>query len=404
MAPSSSKHAQADGSSPPDPVQDVPEDFIRKMNAILVQKKPVKTVWNEAVALLEEYKLIWTIHSVHCKYMFVHTQNRGGLGLIAVNCHNVGEKIFRVGADKKELANAFAFEIALSGKQRESIISFNQRLINLANGLLPSASGFERYSSIGCGHTAAFIKHAGQGGKTPSKILQEENGRINLAALSKQEHMKDMLDNGWDWRIISAAVDAAVPKLAKIGQKALNASNNVASLMSEFETAVYLADAMEDSSDAAKDVVIQSVEDLSAPCASYAATIYEYVKNYSGGPDAPLVRLLDNMAKEFKCHVTLGETYWKAVTDATFSDKTHKRPLVRACMLLANLTTDKVEDGFGRLLTKSHMAKVTSKDSAGKVAECEDILSKALEIRNACLKVNVERHDVSLKAIGQLFV
>ena len=67
MAPSSSKHAQADGSSPPDPVQDVPEDFIRKMNAILVQKKPVKTVWNEAVALLEEYKLIWTIHSVHCK-------------------------------------------------------------------------------------------------------------------------------------------------------------------------------------------------------------------------------------------------------------------------------------------------------------------------------------------------
>ena len=46
-----------------------------------------------------------------------------------------------------------------------------------------------------------------------------------------------------------------------------------------------------------------------------------------------------------------------------FSDKRYKHPLVRAALLLANLTTDNKEDGFARALTAAQIKTVVSKSN-----------------------------------------
>ena len=42
-----------------------------------------------------------------------------------------------------------------------------------------------------------------------------------------------MLDEGWEWVVIDAAVDAKSPNFANVTQKALNVNNRVAKKTSE---------------------------------------------------------------------------------------------------------------------------------------------------------------------------
>ena len=56
-----------------------------------------------------------------------------------------------------------------------------------------------------------------------------------------------MVEQGWECTIIPSYVDLECPAFAHIAQKALNASNHVAYLVSELETAVTLSTTLEDS-------------------------------------------------------------------------------------------------------------------------------------------------------------
>ena len=139
-----------------------------------------------------------------------------------------------------------------------------------------------------------------------------------------------MVEEGWDWTIIPSYVDSEFPSFAHIAQRALNASTHVASLVSALEAAVTLSTTLGDagmqkSATDAKEwekLALQNVVSACMPCSRYAHVIMKYVKAYAGGPGAPLVKFMDNVAKTFQCTVPLGQTYWTSVTEQAFTSKT----------------------------------------------------------------------------------
>ena len=110
----------------------------------------------------------------------------------------------------------------------------NSAVIKRAGGLLAEINGAERFITVGCGHTAGICKHAEAGGRTSSKILRDPNGYMDVAKLKKRNIQK-MLEAGWEWTCVKAAVDLAYPQFAKLAQKACNSSNSNRKQTSEAE-------------------------------------------------------------------------------------------------------------------------------------------------------------------------
>ena len=219
--------------------------------------------------------------------------------------------------------------------------------------------------TLGCGHTAAFCKLAAAGGgPTPQATLKDQQGMVNVAAIKKNAQFAEMIEQGWGWDVCRHEVDAAFPGFAKLAQKALNVSNHVATACSELETAVTLAETaqdpgMQEVSDW-KELALQNVTSLGVPCAGYAKSILEFAILFGGGQGTPFIKFMDDFAKTFQCNVNLGETFWSAITFTAFPDQTCKFPMIRVAAAVANLTSDKVEDGIAKLLVKTDIEGYTS--------------------------------------------
>ena len=135
----------------------------------------------------------------------------------------------------------------------------------------------------------------------------DDQGCIDLYKIGKDPVLKEMVEEGWDRMIVPSHVDIEFPSFAHVAQRALNASNHVASLVSELETAVTLSTTLGDAGmqKSAKDakeweeLALQNVVSACMPCSGYAHVIMKYVKAYAGGPGAPLVKFMDNVAKTF---------------------------------------------------------------------------------------------------------
>ena len=69
---------------------------------------------------------------------------------------------------------------------------------------------------------------------------------IDTAKIAKDAVLQTMVEVGWQWTSIDYYVDLAFPQFAYQAQTALNASNHIASLVSELETALTLSVALSD--------------------------------------------------------------------------------------------------------------------------------------------------------------
>ena len=251
--------------------------------------------------------------------------------------------------------------------------------------------------------SVAFCKIAAICGKTPSVDLQDTNGVIDKHKIAQDEVFGSMISDGWNWLVINSKVDESYPQFSKIAQKALNVSNHVASEMSELETAKILADNAADCGftelDNWKTMAVENVRALSVPCAAYAQHILNFVQLYAGGANAPPIHFLDDVAKQFHCHVSLGETFWQAISQTVFHDQTQQFPLLRVAFALTNLTSDKVEDSICRLLVKADLVRLSTKAAAAEAAEVERVLQDGLDIVD-----RVSSREAALQVLGQLFV
>ena len=228
-----------------------------------------------------------------------------------------------------------------------------------------------------------------------SSIQIPGTNRIDKQALCSNANFATMITKGWAWKVIYACIDEAFPKFAVIAQSALNVRNHVAAAMGELQVAMCLA---KTACEMNRTDALQSIARMSPPCSSYADVLLDYVTKF-GDKDASIIQFVDSCSKQFRANNVLGPSYWKALTHTEFASKLSKYPLVRASLLLANLTTDKIEDGVARCLSKNDVKSVALKPKMDMATAAEEHLSDAFDIVKAISTV-----EKCLKPLGQFFV
>ena len=224
--------------------------------------------------------------------VLVHPSNRCKLGLNAYNCHHNGANMVKVGADRKELHNAFAIELARQPKEREAQVAFNQQLVDAANGLLAQVTGNERVASVGCGHMAAFTKAAIIGTRTSEASLQDVNGNLALASfIASDSELQAMIKEGWEWTVFKAECEEMWPMLPDLLQRGLNATNTLSADPSELEVASSIAEFMElGGGKVSWQECTEAAIAGNPTCAPYAAKLAKICEAYGGGAGSPIIK------------------------------------------------------------------------------------------------------------------
>ena len=271
--------------------------------------------------------------------------------------------------------------------------------------MLAPVNGSERFMSVSCGHTAQFCKAAIASCKTPQSTLADVTGHLNVQiVMAGDKALQTMLEKGWAWTIIPWQVEAQWPTLADLAQRALNASNSVASQCSELEVAASIAEF------AAMEVAMTGSVDWKRcgaaaaagmpPCTPYIDSIVEYVRLYGGGSGAPMVRYIDAFSKRFGENKRLGEDFFEAVTDVFFGPA-RRCPHIRTALMAGNLVSPKIVDGISKLLVKADVERVKSKDKAAVVDQTESMMSIAWSITDQLCTDGVMSHDELHPVMGR---
>ena len=366
-------------------------------------------VFQAAMEILWKYK-IPSLKVVKPWEVLCHMDNRDKLMLSAFNAHRNGAVIHSIGADGRQLVNAFAMELPAVGPNRQKNIEANIQLVARSQGLLAPVNGSEFILSLGTGHTAAFFKAVEAGGPTPEKTLQDSDGNFDKHKLKANAEFTRLCEHGWEWTIIPAEIDNLFPKFAHIAQKALNTSNHVASTTGELEGARTMADMVTDPTLQGREdldkIILQHIADLALPCASYSEHILKFVKLFGGGPGGPTILFMDKVGKDFGCTLKLGEAFWQALANTTFFDKTKIYPLLRVSLAMTNMASPsaKVDEGIARLLTKMDVVKLAGRQQQARADLAEDALLGCEDIRRTI--EHLPRYDEATanKSFGQFFV
>ena len=269
------------------------EGLVKKVQAIIdTDKKAPVTKWLEVVEVLKAGNIMYTVHDVSPKQLLVHPDNRAKLGVNAFNCHRTGAYIKRVGADLEMLTKATAFELSAVESCRTHQLGFNEGLVRNAAGMLAPINGGERYASVSCRHTVQFCKAALAGCRTPEASVADSSGNIDVQVLTKDDQAFASMLKGWSWSVLPWQVEQTWPQLPDLAQRALNASNSVASVSSELEVASMIAEfAQMQSTDSDGNVewsrCIEAATSSSPACADYVDVLGRYVRLFGGGTGAP---------------------------------------------------------------------------------------------------------------------
>ena len=91
--------------------------MVAAVQGVIESDKPILTKINAIIAYALDHGVAYRM-MVKAKDVVVHPSNRGKLGLAAYTAHRNGAKMVKIGADRKELHNAVAFELARRGAPR----------------------------------------------------------------------------------------------------------------------------------------------------------------------------------------------------------------------------------------------------------------------------------------------
>ena len=267
------------------------------------------TLWKQIKIILEEQQLIFDLQNVSPTVVLCHPANRGQLGLNPHTAHRTGSRILSVGCDRDELEKAVCIEMQPGPQQRAEQLAFNQALVDRSQGLLAPINGSERLLSLGGGHAVAFARAVVAGCTTAQADLKDTNGHLNSKTLGAKDAIFGDCLNGWKHTVLSFKCELVWPRLPSLVQRALNASQNVSENQTELETMCTIAEYAEMHDDPQWEECAAAAAASRPPCASYVQVLAKYVKYYSGGPGAPIVRWLDSFAKQYAENRKLGEDF-----------------------------------------------------------------------------------------------
>ena len=382
------------------------DDLVGQVQSILDQDAreigPV-TQWNQALEALLKAKVAYVVEDVHPSLLLVHPENRSKLGVNAFNAHRIGAYIKRVGADLQELKKATAFELCPVDPHKSRQLEFNKNLVARSAGMLASLSGGERYLTVGCGHTGQVCKAIDAGCKTPQPTLADASGHMNSQALTKDDRqLHTMVNKGWAWTVLPWQCELTWPKLPNLAQRALNASNSVASQSSELETACTIAEFAQMHEEPNWEQCVEAARAAMPACSGYIHIIGKYVRLYGGGEGAPMIKYLDSFAKVFGESRRLGEDFLTAVTEAQFPSLVNRYPHLRTGILATNLVSPKMTDGIAKLLVKADVDRLRSRERIQKVDASEATMGHGWEAVCKLMDSSTLGSDSAYAVVGRL--
>ena len=271
----------------------------------------------EIVALLagiEKHKLVSTVEVVLAKLethkmarrmrlpptmVGVHPQNRSGYGVSAMEVHALGADICAMGWSPAATTHAVCVEDDAQG----SIAAFTTKLSNSSAGLGKVPAAEIKYGSLACSHTNQFLVAALCGAESEQESISVD-GRISTSKLSEDGKLKDALEHGLTWLVLSSCVPAFYPTLCDLIQHARNATGAVQRKDSEIQLLVKIQSMVEAQSKASggsvnwteiKNAIMRrnvvELGDLNQ--------LLKFVQVYGGGDSGKFIAELDSFHKVF---------------------------------------------------------------------------------------------------------
>ena len=284
---------------------------------------------------------------VTCDQVLVHPCNRSGSMVNAHDAHFKGQRVLSIGCDASKLASAIAFEVSSCPDTKRKQYTADADLVASSSKKLAPVTETERYLSVSCSHWTAFAKAVKCGA-----CLTEDDEPLTLDSIMAKngdEVFNGLLQHGWDWQIVTASTEEALPWLPGFMQGCLNTAQQVGSLPTEVEQALSLA-WWYDKSGSIEQAILQT--QASMPSAAYLEVIGEWVSNYGGGGEFPFVRYVESFAKQTGQGLMLGEDCVSQVAHTIYKFEKTTFPMMRTSFLITQLSAPKQcqKDGFGRLL------------------------------------------------------
>ncbi len=104
-------------------------------------------------------------------------------------------------------------ELPSGSKAKDAVVALNQKLCDAADGLLAPVRGSEKFASLAGGHIVAFCRAANYECRTTEVAVHNPNGGIDAAKLRRDPVFKIMLDEGWEWVVLTYTIEERFPKL-----------------------------------------------------------------------------------------------------------------------------------------------------------------------------------------------
>ena len=164
---------------------------------------------------------------VTADHFAVHPHNRSGTGISPFGMHRKAAQIMRSGIDMNMLRGSIAMEMSSCSTTKAKQLKLTQDLVAISDGLMGELTGKERFLTLSHGHFCQWTKALLQGVKTSEPSLQDATGHLARDQMcNHDQQLKTILESGWQWCIIQACVEEALPELPNLIQSAKNASNS----------------------------------------------------------------------------------------------------------------------------------------------------------------------------------
>lgn len=256
------------------------------INDCLAASVPMLVKMDQVTTILEKAGLAWK-DCLKVSDLLTHPQNRGGQMLGVEDVHLKGFRLLSVGLKKELLQGSVAFEVSQDPVKRQEQFQANKSLVKQSMGLLAPVSSKERFLTVGTSHTAAFFKAIQAGCYDAAKA---DAAKADLQA----PVLQDILENGWEWLVLSSQVEQQFPDLPRFYSLALNAHISGLKQMTEVEAAAQIALGV--SNGLSLKAAIEEIRAADPQCKASLDAIGFYCSHFGGGDGMPLINFLSKMS------------------------------------------------------------------------------------------------------------
>ena len=315
-------------------------------------------------------QLTWEVEAL-AEDVVVHPKNRGGLGTVVAKAVQLGFEHVRSGYSyTKACEKLYAFSIPNDPDKKAVIMEFNrtleseQNLKHAVNPRLQTFGGNNRNVFLRC--SRARMQCEPDRDLAPNGVLDPD------MLMSGRKGLQTALTKGLKFTVYHHLIDEKWPRIAEIGQAALNSV--MVNKVTEMEGIVTLhSKPLQRSFDEALEDVLHTRPEWYAWGHSVAAVAEKLSKEQS----VELASLLKTVVPSY--HGILGGAYLDKVAALKWPSLV-QRPKLRLAAIIAALLAplEKVIDGKCTLMKDSDLNSLTAVKNAALVKDGEDMLDTAM--------------------------